>query len=707
MLEYYSGEREVFVSDILIAATYHDLGKLDSRNQEAMKNGGRKKLTLNHVDAGTAHLLTNLKRFESALLVYAHHVGLISNGTEISKGRLFMRDSEIAKVTDTHLRNYLANHYQTLESAEEPSGGNCKRTGIERRLSLSCLVDADHSDTARHYGEKEPTDFPKVRWKERIAALDAYVAEKARKARESDQSQSQEARTSLRSDIYQASCEIDPTQLIRSCDAPVGSGKTTAVMAHMLRLAKEMELRHVFVILPYTNIIQQSVETYRKCLVLEGENPEEIVAEHHHQVDFECEDFRYLTTLWKAPIIVTTAVQFFETLSHYKPAQLRKLHELPGSAIFIDESHSALPTHIWPQTWLWLKELCQNWSCRCVLASGSLTRFWNLKEFIEPTEEITDIIPDALRERAIQLEGKRICPLRHPPVLERKELLDFILSKPGPRLVILNTVQSAAVVAHELKKESKGLTLHLSTALCPIHRELIIERIKKLLDSAKNTDWTLVATSCVEAGMDFSFKTAFRESSSTACLIQVGGRVNRNSEVEGGGAVWDFRVRPDGVISAHPDFEDSARILGRLFDEGKFDKLRDGRSSPAEIVTEALRREVLLNGSSKAQEIRKQERSPEYPDVSKLCKIITAETRLVVIDKKIIQQLEDGQKLSSKIIQKNSVRLWSSKLKKLDILPVDGSDELYKWTTAYDPDFLGIVEGLLPLIYAREKGLVI
>jgi hypothetical protein len=85
---------------------------------------------------------------------------------------------------------------------------------------------------------------------------------------------------------------------------------------------------------------------------------------------------RYFTTLWECPIIVTTSVQFFETLAACRTARLRKQHQLPGSAVFIDEAHAAVPIHIWPFMWSQALELAENWSCRFVLGSGSLARFW-------------------------------------------------------------------------------------------------------------------------------------------------------------------------------------------------------------------------------------------------------------------------------------------------------------------------------------------
>ena len=105
------------------------------------------------------------------------------------------------------------------------------------------------------------------------------------------------------------------------CDSPVGSGKTTAVMAHLLQQASQRNSHRIFVVLPYTSIIQQSVDIYRKALVLPEENPEEVVAELHSRADFQDFDTRYLTSSWRAPIIVTTAVAFFETLSSCQPSR--------------------------------------------------------------------------------------------------------------------------------------------------------------------------------------------------------------------------------------------------------------------------------------------------------------------------------------------------------------------------------------------------
>jgi CRISPR-associated endonuclease/helicase Cas3 len=204
-------------------------------------------------------------------------------------------------------------------------------------------------------------------------------------------------------------------------------------MAYLLQVAQQRRLRHVFVVLPYTNIIKQSAEIYREALVLSEERPEDVVVEHHHQADFEDVSLRQLATLWRAPVIVTTAVQFFETLASHHPARLRKLHELPSSAVFVDETHAAIPSHLWPQVWRWLETWVWNWGGYIVLASGSLPRFWELTEFVNPPKQradVPDLVPDALRKDLEQAERRRVTPQQRKEPLDCDGLITWI--RPAP-----------------------------------------------------------------------------------------------------------------------------------------------------------------------------------------------------------------------------------------------------------------------------------
>ncbi len=700
-LAYYGGDRDAFVETIESAAVYHDLGKIDEVNQEILRRESRDPLPISHSDAGVAELL-RLRRSEAAVLAAAHHAGLFSQAAEMGKQGKPFRILNVTSHVDARLDHYLRAHSAAgCPELDSNASGQLHRCGFTRRVALSCLVDADHGDTARHYGKEIEQALPDPKWRERLEALDRYVAQLSQGDTELEQ-----RRNHLRCLMYDAcrSAEIDPA--IRACDAPVGSGKTTTVMAHLLRVAQKKKLRHIFVVLPFTNIIKQSVEVYGDALVLPGERPEDIVAEHHHQADFADISLRQLATLWRAPIIVTTAVQFFETLASHYPARLRKLHELPGSAVFVDETHAAMPSHLWPQVWRWLETWTHDWGGHIVLGSGSLPRFWELKEFVDPPKgpgDIPDLVTEPVRRELEKAEKRRITPERRVAPMDCDGLIEWVTNARGPRLLILNTVQSAAVVADRMRKAGHDV-LHLSTALAPIHRDRIVECVKERLKDKNDEDWTLVATSCIEAGMNFSFRSGFRESCSTASQIQIGGRVSREGEYTDA-SVWDFRVR-DPLLIQHPGFTVSRRVLDNLFD-----KKHIGSLPPSELAKEAMRREITEGMEEKARKIIEAEVGLEYPEVSKLCRVIDADTRTVVIDPALIDSLRQREHIDYRMLLRHSVQMWTYKITQLAVKPLfpdrtgkDDSATLYEWTAAYDPDFLGYMAGVMPLLEGLQKG---
>jgi CRISPR-associated endonuclease/helicase Cas3 len=696
----YTGDSAVFVDAVEAAAVFHDLGKLDEANQGVLGRESNEPLPVAHEDAGVAEL-RKMHRLESAVLVAAHHAGLFSHDEEMSKRGRGFRNPKVADHVDKQLEHYVGLH----SAADCPTpgwidGGQLHRCGFTRRIALSCLVDADHSDTARHYGNEIQYDPPKPRWQERLGILDQYVARLP-----VGDTERERHRNALRRQMYHAcrAAEIEPP--IRSCDAPVGSGKTTAVMAYLLQAAQKKGLRHIFVVLPYTNIITQSVEVYRQALVLPGERPGDVVAEHHHQADFEDVSLRQLATLWRAPVIVTTAVQFFETLASHHPARLRKLHELPSSAVFVDETHAAIPSHLWPQVWRWLEIWTRDWGGHIVLASGSLPRFWELTEFVDPPkkrEDVPDLVPDTLRNDLEQAEKRRVTPQRRKDPLDCNGLIRWVSDAQGPRLLILNTVQSAAVVADRMRKTGQDV-MHLSTALAPIHRNRIVDRVKERL-KYDYEDWTLVATSCVEAGMNFSFRTGFRESCSMASHIQIGGRVSRGGE-HADAVVWDFRVL-DSMLSQHPGFKIPQGVLDKLFDDKSIET-----HPPSELAKEAMRREFTVGAEEKAREICDKEEEMEYPRVAELFRVIDSYTWTVVIDPELIDALRHGERVGYRKLLLHSVQIWRDKAAKLPIVPIcssraikDDSSTLYTWEVAYDSDFLGYMAGAIPLLEGLRDG---
>jgi len=718
----FMGDRERFCAWVDSAALVHDLGKLDEANQQVLGSSPREALPVFHEDAGVAALWERGQK-ESTVLVAAHHGGLFSKSAEkpTNKNRPFrderssaaLNGGTIDRHVDEHLKEYWASHEDCGLPGLSAGGGDGQlhRCGFSRRLALSCLVDADHGDTARHYGGEVETPDVQTRWAERAAALQRYVD-----GFPVGKAEREKRRNALRRHVFDACRDAPIEPSMRACDAPVGSGKTTAVMAHLLRVATKKKLRHIFVVLPYTNIITQSVEVYRKALLLEGERPEDIVAEHHHRADFEDIELRQLATLWKAPIIVTTAVQFFETLGSHHPSRLRKLHELPGSAVFVDEMHAAMPSHLWPQMWRWLETWTRDWGGHIVFASGSLPRFWEIHDYAtiirgdstEPMPSVPDLVEDqGLKDELRQTEGRRVryCRRDKEPALNCEGLIDFVLDQDpiGPRLLIVNTVQTAAVIAHAMRHACHDV-LHLSTAIAPAHRDLIVGRVKlRLREQAK--DWTLVATSCVEAGMDFSFRSGFRERASTASLIQVGGRVNRGGEQIDGAGVWDILLSDDR-FRRNPGLKISRVALGQFSDE----ELNDREIPTAALATRAMQREWTAGAADLAQWLVRDEQQMEYRPigsssdprgVAQRCRVIPQLTATVIVDSALAQAVKEWKKVSTRELLLHSVQMWPRKVDELGLEQVragnrEGELGLYALgDLAYEPDFIGYMAGVL------------
>lgn len=432
-----TARRETIRTAVAEAATFHDFGKLDPDTQAALHQGRNARLDWNHIDAGVAQLMKHGAE-GSAWLVRSHHApGLPSHPFHFAdKRRRHLRgcrgdDGNIApekharQIAHTdRLLGSMTEAHDAIVGPHRPTPGKALH-GLPMRLELSCLVDADHSDTAyADTGWTVPNE-PQPRWCERLAALDAYVAGLTDRGGERD---------AQRRAFYDACRHGGPDAALVACEGPVGIGKTTAVTAYLLRRAIAPGARRLFIVAPHTAILSQTARTLREALVLENERgrPDTIVAEHHHRADFSSISSRDLATLWTAPIVLTTAVQFFETLSANTPSALRKLHALPGSVVFLDEAHAALPTPLWPQNWRWLRELAEDWSCSFVFASGSLARFWEVDDIVgEARLKLPELVPSDLVERLQHTETARVSYVTLGRLDGPRPLADAVTAKPG------------------------------------------------------------------------------------------------------------------------------------------------------------------------------------------------------------------------------------------------------------------------------------
>ena len=264
-IERFAGDYgEILRSVVELAAEFHDLGKLDPQNQEVLSGRQTSRaLPVQHTDAGTAHLIrTPIDGWPSAILVHAHHIGLPDIIAETIRGNggdeaFRDKDKTIRERVNGMLNELVAAHQTVFEiSHSSPKKGLPEnfneKLNLFLRIGLSCLADGDHTDTATHYGDCFDSEnaLPSLRASERLEKLDRYVQTLG----------NGDERSKLRSSVYDAcrnAIVSDPDGFI-ACDSPVGTGKTTAIMAYLLKLAKEKNLRRIFVILPFTTIIEQS-----------------------------------------------------------------------------------------------------------------------------------------------------------------------------------------------------------------------------------------------------------------------------------------------------------------------------------------------------------------------------------------------------------------------------------------------------------------
>ena len=314
--------------------------------------------------------------------------------------------------------------------------------------------------------------------------------------------------------------------------------------------------------------------------------------------------------------------------------------------------------------------------------------------------EVPEIAGRHLYQKAAQFEGNRIVYHLKKDPMDLNDLYQWVCRDlQGPRIVIMNTVQSAAALAKKIaEKRGRDKVEHLSTALTPVDRELTLERIKSRLRNRKDTDWTLVATTCAEAGLNLSFRSGAREMSSLGNTLQLGGRVNRQCEYGSNCEVWCFYTKKDEFLRNHRHFKTSAKVLRELFEE---------RSISPEFCTEALKREVRENNTGAAEDdlIVRAETHADYSAVSELFQVIEDdETFTVVADEGFKERLENGEKPTKKDMQTLTVRMRQNQIAALRLPRIREYEDLFFCYQDYYDGFLGYMKGILQVISVLQGG---
>ncbi|SHH89593.1 CRISPR-associated helicase, Cas3 family [Desulfofustis glycolicus DSM 9705] len=388
--------------------------------------------------------------------------------------------------------------------------------GFFTRMLFSCLVDADYLDTESFYdSEKSVTRWalPQEDLNKLRSLLKSFISQKQATAKPSKVN---EARHRI---LTRCISEAKGPQGFYSLTVPTGGGKTLSSLSFALEHAAVHDLSRVIYAIPFTSIIEQNAQVFRQAI------GDPNVLEHHcnyhtwgHSTSIISNRLRGLATEnWAAPVVVTTNVQFFESLYNNKPSRCRKLHNISGSVIILDEAQ-AIPTEFIEPCLLVLRELAANYRCTILFCTATQPALDNvrLKRLNLPnTRELVDE-PDKLFE---ELERTRVEFIGKMTGDELARQLD----KHQQALCIVSTKKQAQQV-FVLIQEDEG-SFHLSTNMYPVHRLRVLSAIRQRL--ADGLSCRVVSTSLVEAGVDFDFPVVYRAIAGLDSIAQAAGRCNR------------------------------------------------------------------------------------------------------------------------------------------------------------------------------------
>lgn len=641
---------------VISSAICHDLGKLCDFSQKILKGELKGKMP-NHVDAGVAFLLGQTPRTKihtyAAMLVYGHHIGMADYASSGLRDNQNILDRcpyvEFNKLmcdyTDFILPELKKRALSELGDISLPSFKLNESYSVPEllRLGLSILCDADHGDTASNYKNIVQEQKVELKSEKRREAIKTFI---------SSLDPVQNKRLILRQELFKAS-EESKVHPFNYCAAVVGSGKTLATINFALKSNPE----RIIYVSPFIAITSQSAGVF-KNIVLSGENPDHVVGENHSQIKIQSDRIleKLLAQTWSTPVVCTTIVQFIETLSSNYPSKLKKFHNIVGSHIIIDESHT-IPVQFWPILLKQLEFLVEKMNCKVTFVSGTMSLPWEnkqIKKIHNLKYKVFPMISDEFMQESYKQEDDRL-KISYLKTLFKSpsEIYNFAKRFSGPKLMIFNTVKNAALTAKcFVKKVGKERVVHISTALTPADREMLLEKVRKRLKSNPNEDWYLIATSCIECGVDISFRHGFRELNGLSEILQAGGRVNRNLEYEDSQLII-FETEKGDYFTQNYEFITPGRITKDLFRlHGKI-----GASLSNEAFDKKLERGIPFITKEKVKikafDLMEFEKTKRMKAVADWVKVITDDKISVLVDESILDR-----PFTRVEIDRNSVQLY-------------------------------------------------
>lgn len=495
----------------------HDVGKARLPFQEMLKGLHAKDNATHHAQYG-AKLAFDAGSLPLAFAVAGHHAGLPDS------------DSLQNLVSETEVISLQPKDFFPQDSSL-PFTMACEDDILKleffTRLLFSCLIDADRLDSA-FWGRMGNRTIELATTQLALdpqALLSRLLAEREVQRKKHPAG----VLTDVRNRIFDACIAAgEMPQGFFSLTVPTGGGKTLSGMAFALAHAKVHRLRRIIVVIPYLSIIEQNAAEYRRVL-----DPEKrgIVLECHSTAKPDITatgevllPLDLVTENWDAPIIVTTSVQFLESLFAASPSRARKLHNIADSVVIFDEVQT-LPTHLLTPVLSVFRELATRYGVSFVFSSATQPAFRespSLPEGFTP-DELREIVPDPA---AVYRALRRVDYTFEPAAVDWDELAEKLLAE-RQCLCIVNLRRHAYELWKCLEKitSPKERPIHLSSAMCPAHRLAVIRHIRRLLHAGKPC--RVVATQLIEAGVDVDFPVVWRAMGPLDSIVQAAGRCNR------------------------------------------------------------------------------------------------------------------------------------------------------------------------------------
>jgi CRISPR-associated endonuclease/helicase Cas3 len=544
----------------VVVGRLHDVGKAHPDFQAYLKRSGGINAseyddpgTGSHPNHSGAGAILAYERWPNiigktiAYLIAGHHAGL----TDWFGGRdsLFHRLEAEKGIADA-VRVYAKPSIENLPPKMQPPDFAMQCQNHEAvayhlwvRMLFSCLVDADFLDTEAFMDSvkhAQRSTFPTLHHLK--SRFDHQMEKMAEDAPASPINL-------IRGDIL-AACRFAAEQSpgLFSLTVPTGGGKTLSGTAFAIDHAIKHNKSRIIYVIPYTSIIEQTADVLRKHF-----GPGNVV-EHHSNIAPEREKESPALTLaaenWDAPVIVTTNVQFFESLYAARPGRCRKLHNLINSVVILDEAQLLPPELLYPCVEA-INRLVSDYGMTVVLSTATQPALPNLCQ--APLEIIPEpsILYDKLKRTNIRFPEEMNAPHDWPSLAAELVTEEQVLC-------IVNTRPDC----YALWKEMPQGTIHLSALMCGAHRSAIIADIKQRLPSGQPC--RVISTQLVEAGVDVSFPVVYRALAGLDSINQAAGRCNRNGESREPGTVQVFVAPKPAPIGLLRKGEDATRVLASL-----------------------------------------------------------------------------------------------------------------------------------------------